>query len=118
MDRRLNELQEWGCSVDTAVGRLLGDEDLYIEFLMEFTNEPGFDMLAVAIDEGRQNDAFEYAHMLKGVIANLGLDPLQQEVIEITEDLREKADMEAVKTKYEKVAASFEKFRKIMGEDS
>ncbi|MDO4804214.1 MAG: Hpt domain-containing protein [Lachnospiraceae bacterium] len=119
MDGRIEALREWGCSVDRALKRMLGDEAMYLEFLMEFTNEPAFDMLSVAIKEGKQKEAFENAHMLKGVIANLGLDPLYGEMYDITEALRgEGADMEAVREKYEEVAAAYANYVRIMGESA
>ena len=76
MNGKLIALTDWGCSTDSALDRMLGDEDLYLEFLTEFTKDPSFDMLSDALCETKNREAFEHAHMLKGVAANLGLDPL------------------------------------------
>ena len=53
MNTKLEALKTWGCNTDSALERLLEDEELYLEFLYEFTKEPSFDMLAVALDENR-----------------------------------------------------------------
>ncbi len=114
MDGRIEELRAWNCSVDDALLRMIGDEELYLEFLMEFTKEPTFDMLSVALVENRMNDAFEYSHMLKGVTANLGIDPLYERMVSLTEILRNDPDAHAALEEFERCAAAFEKFKRIM----
>ena len=117
MNTKLEALKTWGCNTESALERLLEDEELYLEFLYEFTKEPSFDMLAVALDENRSKDAFEYAHMLKGVAANLSIDPLYESLFSLTEALRGQPDCTAGKAEYESVAAAFAEFKDIMAGD-
>lgn len=117
MNTKLEALKAWGCNTDSALERLLEDEELYLEFLYEFTKEPSFDMLAVALDENRYQDAFEYSHMLKGVAANLSIDPLYESLFSLTEALRGQSDCGAAKADYESVAAAFAAFKDIMAGD-
>ena len=117
MDTRINELKRWGCSTESAMERLLDDEELYLEFLMEFTKEQSFDMLSVALEENKKNEAFEYSHMLKGVAANLSINPLYDALFSLTEHLRNDSDLSAAKAEHEKVTALFAEFKNIMAGD-
>ena len=97
MNTKLEALKTWGCNTDSALERLLEDEELYLEF--------------------RSQDAFEYSHMLKGVAANLSIDPLYERLFSLTEALRGQSDCEAAKAEYESVAAAFAAFKDIMAGD-
>ena len=87
--RRLNEL---GCNTEKGLERCLGDENFYLEFIPDALSKERYDELESLILRKNYDAAFETAHALKGVLANLSLDPLLQPVIEITELLRERTD--------------------------
>ena len=115
MNGKLIALTDWGCSTDSALDRMLGDEDLYLEFLTEFTKDTSFDMLSDALCETKNREAFEHAHMLKGVAANLGLDPLYKALYTVTEALREEPDFMKAREGFTDVESSLKTFRNIMG---
>lgn len=88
MEQRLERLQEWGCDIAGAMERVVEDESLYFSCLDLFLGDESFAGLAQALEEKNYNLAFEHAHALKGVAANLGLQPLYQPVCRVVEMLR------------------------------
>ena len=88
MDRKLERLRDWGCDVDGALERMLDDEEFYLECLSMLMEDEGFDALSAALEQGDVSTAFDRAHALKGVLANLGLTPLFEQVEKIVEPLR------------------------------
>ena len=88
MNSTLISLKDWGCDVDSALARFMGNEDLYLSFIPRIALDPAFDKLGDALKENRVEDAFHEAHTLKGVFANMGLTPLFNKSVEIVEPLR------------------------------
>lgn len=84
----IDKLREFGANVDEGLGRCFGNETLYLRLVTMIPGEVNFDKLAMAIGSGDMKAGFEAAHGLKGVLGNLSLSPLYEEVIEITELLR------------------------------
>ena len=81
-------LKEFGANVREGLERCVNDEDFYLE-MVNMTLEDGcFERLSDAIAAGDQRAAFEAAHALKGVLANVALTPLYTLASEITELLR------------------------------
>ena len=72
----LEKLRAWGCDLDGALERFLGDED------------ESFDGLKEALAEDERKKAFDCAHTLKGVFANMGITPMFDTVEKIVEPLR------------------------------
>lgn len=88
MSRLIDELKEWGCDVDVAMDRFIQDEDLYISCLEKFIDDASFGQLKICLEEKNYEETFNHAHTLKGVAANLGLDPLFACISSMVEDLR------------------------------
>ena len=84
------ELRENGAGVDAAVHRFMGNKALYKKFLLKFKDDRNCEALAENIRNGNYEAAFNSAHTLKGVSANLGLDPIYKGACEVTELLRGK----------------------------
>lgn len=82
------ELKEMSVDVDKALERLKGNKEAYKDFLKEFFEEPDFDALRECIATGDVRGAFEYAHGLKGMAANLGLDKIFSCISKLVEVLR------------------------------
>lgn len=81
-------LKEKGVNVDKALERLKGNKEAYKSFLVEFFEDPDFESLGEEIKAGNARNAFEYAHGLKGMAANLGLDAVHNELSTLVEILR------------------------------
>lgn len=92
------ELEEMGMDVNTTVNRFMGNEALYLKFLYKFQNDQSVANIQQHIAEQNAEEAFKSAHTLKGVAANLGLDPIAQHASDITELLRGKSQFSEVDT--------------------
>lgn len=90
----LDDLRAYGADVDTGLGRCMGMEPLYLRLVGSVKDEAAFDKLDSALAAGDLDAAFEAAHALKGVLANLALTPLSEPVYEITELLRARTQMD------------------------
>ena len=89
MDDLLKRLRDYGADVDGAMERFMDDKQLYADCLQVFKEDPGFDELDAALGRADYRSAFNYAHMLKGVAANMGLAPMTAALSGIVEPLRE-----------------------------
>ncbi|MDY4784853.1 Hpt domain-containing protein [Pygmaiobacter massiliensis] len=90
MEKLLDELQAWGCDIPAAIDRVLGDKELYCSCLELFAEDENFELCAKALHEQNYRAAFEAAHALKGVAANLELTPLRTCISALVEQLRHK----------------------------
>lgn len=82
------ELETMGVDVDSALGRFLNNERMYMRFLLKFTDDKSLILLESSIAEDKIKDAFLYAHNMKGLTANLGIDCLYEILIPLVEQLR------------------------------
>ena len=90
----IDKLREWGANVDEALVRCLNNETFYLMLINKAVLDPGFEKLKEACEAGDLDQAFDAAHSLKGVTANLALTPILQPVAEITELLRARTEMD------------------------
>lgn len=88
MSTLLDALREWGCDVDGALERFMGDETLYQACLHSVMEDKNFDGLLEMLNQRDVKQAFEHAHTLKGVLANMGLTPMYDIVVRLVEPLR------------------------------
>lgn len=114
MEAIVAELRNWGCDVDGALERFLGDEELYVTCLQTVVVDPAFGELEAALQEGRIQDAFEHSHTLKGVLANMGLTPMYCINIKIVEPLRAGC-ADGLLTVYQELIESNNKLKSIIG---
>lgn len=84
----INRLFMWGCDTDSALERVLGDEDMYLDFIQKYCKNEDIDKLDEYILNKSDTDGFTLAHTLKGVYGNLGLIPVYDVICEIVEMLR------------------------------
>ena len=88
MNETLAKLKNYGCDIDGALVRTLGDCDFLLSCITATLEEPEFEKLGDALKKQDAVEAFEYAHALKGVAANVGLTPLYDRLVRIVEPLR------------------------------
>ncbi len=88
----VEKLKELGCNTEEGLGRCFGDESFYLSLVPGAFEKERYENLDRLIKEGNMGDAFEEAHAMKGVLANLSITPLFDVVSEITELLRAKAE--------------------------
>ena len=72
---------------DTAAGlaRCMNNEEFYLKMVRMCLEDDRYEKLAEVIANGDIDQAFEYAHALKGVLGNVSLTNLLEPVEEITE---------------------------------
>lgn len=117
------QLLENGADVETTIHRFMGNENLYLKFLMKFQNDRNYESLKQHLEEQKYEDAFNDAHTLKGVSANLGLDTICEASSKITELLRgkktpEEIDLQQVNSAKEHLGELCATFRKILAENA
>ncbi len=104
-------LEEMGMNVDTTINRFMGNEALYLKFLNKFQADQSVANIQKYIAEQNTEEAFKSAHTLKGVAANLGLDPIAQYASDIVEIFRGKTQFSEVDT--DKLSTLNEELKKI-----
>lgn len=108
-------LTEAGINVDTALKRFLDDEEMYFEFLNSFVEDTLMSRLKQAVQNGSVDDAFEAAHALKGLCANLSIDSMSKMIVPMVEILRGRSmggipeDFKGLSQTYENVCTAITK---------
>ncbi len=80
-----------GGSLQSAL-RILQMDKLVAKFIVRYLDETSCDKLLAAYENKDEKGAFEAAHAMKGVCANLGLDSLSAKASEICEQFRPGAE--------------------------
>lgn len=88
MDELVNGLQNMDCDMQSTLSRFLDDTEFYAECLSEMLNDGGFEQLERELQREDAQAAFATAHMLKGIIANLGITSMFEIVVKMVEPLR------------------------------
>lgn len=77
-----------GADYDDVLARLMGKEELVKRLVLKYDKDPNYDKLKNAISINSYQDAFEAAHTIKGLAANLGFVRLYTASAALTEKLR------------------------------
>lgn len=102
------KLKDYGIALEEALDRFLDDDELYITFLGKFLKDKSYADLVASLADNNVEDSFMHAHTLKGVAANLGINPLYKVTSDLVEDLRVgNADNADIKMK--KITAEYNK---------
>lgn len=84
----IEQLNEFGVNTKEGLTRCMNNQKFYFRMLKMGLSSDQFDKLGSAIDAGKNDEAFEAAHALKGVLGNLALTPIYNPLAEMTEMLR------------------------------
>ncbi len=88
IEAKLYALSEWGADPNSAIRRMMGDEELFLELLHDFMISSDWDKLIELTDQGCFEEAFVISHRMKGSSADLSLGPLFKCLCIVTDDLR------------------------------
>jgi len=88
----IDALKEYGADVDQGLSRCMNNESFYLRLVGMALNDKNFDSLRTALNDGNLDRAFDAAHTLKGVLGNLALTPIYDDVYRLTELLRSRTD--------------------------
>ena len=84
----IESLRVFGADVDEGLKRCMNNEAFYLRMVQLACADDNFDKLLSAAEEDDLTAGFEAAHALKGVTANLALNPICVPVSGLTEVLR------------------------------
>lgn len=90
----IDNLKALGADTDDGVRRCLGKEDFYLRMVTMALSNDSFEKLKEAVQNGNLEEGFERAHALKGALGNVSLTTLVDPIIEITEELRARKEMD------------------------
>ena len=90
----IEKLNDFGADTNDALERCMNNEQFYLMLVEKELNDDSLERLDSAINDGNLDEAFEIAHSLKGVLSNLSLTPLYDTIVEITELLRSRTEMD------------------------
>lgn len=88
MEELINALEQMGCDMKSTLLRFLGDEEFYAECLKDMLADEGFARLGKELEAEETEAAFATAHMLKGIISNMGIQSMFDIIVQIVEPLR------------------------------
>ena len=89
MEGLLDTLEDMGAEVEDTLDRLMGDEEMYLEYLQKLPENENIIKLRAAVDKRDAEEAMREVHTLKGVALNLGLLPLVDVCMDMLMDFRE-----------------------------
>ena len=89
--------------MSSLLSRFAGNEMLLVRFVKKFPSDTSFSNLAEAVKNSDYDSAEMYAHTIKGVAANLGLNYLSEKSADIVAAVRAK-DYEAVSPAFEEMS--------------
>ena len=90
----LEDLREWGADTSEGMTRCMNNEAFYLRMVGMIQKDTQMEELEQALMQGDLRKAFEKAHALKGVLANLALKPALKPISEMTELLRASTQMD------------------------
>lgn len=88
----IDALREFGADVDDGLARCMNNESFYLMLVRKAAETERLLQLEIQLQAGDLDAAFETAHALKGLYANLSLTPLTKPFSELTELLRNRTD--------------------------
>lgn len=88
----IDNLKEYGANIEEGLARCMNNEGFYIMLVNKVKQDKRLSLLEEQIGNKDLDAAFESAHTLKGMFANLSLTPLCEPINQITELLRSRTD--------------------------
>ena len=111
----IKDLAVWGCDIASALERFGGDKELYKECLHIFVSDENFPKLEQALNDKNVEEAFGYAHALKGMAGNLSLGELYDNICRVSDSLK-RGDLETALVEYPDLKKSKIAYDKIINE--
>ena len=90
----VEDIRDFGADIEEGMGRCMGNAAFYIRLVKLMPKDRNFGILYDSIDKGDLDAAFEAAHALKGALGNLSLTALFDPMVELTELLRDRTQMD------------------------
>ncbi len=101
--------EEYGGDYDSVMERFMSNEKMYIKIFNMLFQDDNLQKLKSAIECSDFDKAFEAAHTLKGVAANLGLTPYYRTICSIVEPLRSREQRDDYPALYQNILTAYKK---------
>ena len=105
------ELKEFcknlGINYEENIARFAGNENIYIKFLKRLLEDNTYNNLKQAYSQKSYEDIEKYAHMLKGLAANLGINRIFLLSNDIVQNVRQK-EFNNINNLYNKLTEEYE----------
>jgi hypothetical protein len=89
MDEGQREIMiDKGFDVDGTLKRFINNEALYIKCLKKFPDDKSYEGIKQAFLDNNCEECFKYAHTLKGLASNLGINRIYNLLIPMVDKLR------------------------------
>lgn len=108
----IETLKEFGADVNEGLNRCMNNESFYLMLIGKALADNRLEQLEEQLSNKDLDGAFESAHALKGMYANLSLTPLSKPIIEMTELLRSRTEMD-YSSLLDKVKTQFTKLKNL-----
>ncbi|NCC08368.1 MAG: Hpt domain-containing protein [Clostridia bacterium] len=82
------KLTKAGVDVNDGIRRLGGNREVYERLLFMFPDDPSYNRMLLAIENGDAEESFAAAHAQKGVAGNLSLVDLHSAILPLVEIFR------------------------------
>lgn len=105
----LDALDDIGADTEDALDRFMDDEEMYLKYVRDFPEEHSMEALVKAVEEKDYGQAEKSVHALKGIVNNLGFQPLADATIDMLAELRDD-NIEDALDAYEDVKKEYQKF--------
>jgi chemotaxis protein histidine kinase CheA len=92
----INILESAGIAWNDTLPKLMNHEAIYIKYLKQFIYNIYYDRLLEDLASNDCSSAFRNAHTLRGTAGNLGIMPMYECLVPMTEELRT-GDIEAAR---------------------
>ncbi|SFQ42343.1 Hpt domain-containing protein [Lachnospiraceae bacterium XBB1006] len=106
-------LERLGMDVPATLERFLGNEKMLIKFLKKFQADDNMEKLSLALSKGDVQTAYEAAHVLKGISANLALGNLN-EVVAKQSDLLKHDHLKQATTLLPEAQSAYDEAKRII----
>lgn len=112
----LEKMEDMGAEVEDTLERLMGDEELYLEYLTQFPENQSIKDLRHSVDAGDCEQAMKDVHTLKGMALNLGILPLVDVCMDMLLDFRE-GNKESAMEQIDAVEECFQEWATVIREN-
>jgi len=109
----IDSLKALGADTDEGLARCLNNEEFYLRMVGMALSGDAYEKLRKTVESGDLDGGFEKAHALKGVLTNISLTTLAAPVIEITEALRSRRDIDYSEL-LDRIDAELKRYRELV----
>ncbi|MDD3336837.1 MAG: Hpt domain-containing protein [Eubacteriales bacterium] len=101
-----SSLGKIGVNTKKAIERFMGDEEMYLQYVHHFPDDPTMNSLVDAVDKKDYEAAEKAVHALKGIVSSLDFIPLADATVDMLEELRD-GNVETALKEYENVKKQY-----------